>query len=158
MLNDMELQKVKELRSHYPTDLSAVMGVLHMLQDKYGYISGECIDYVAALLSVPAEYVLGVVTFYEMFHEHPLGRYNLQVCTNVSCMLRGSDAILEAIRKRLGIGPGETTNDGKFTVHEVECLGACSDAPVMSVWKNYHELMTPEKVNALIDELLASDN
>ncbi len=156
MFNEEELTKVAEIRSHYPTNHGAVMGVLHLVQDKFGFISGEAIEQVAALLDIPPEHVYGVVTFYEMYHEHPMGRYNLQVCTNVSCMLRGSDAIVETVRHRLGIGFGETTPDGLFTLHEVECLGACGGAPAISVWKTYHENMTPEKMNAIIDELLAS--
>jgi NADH-quinone oxidoreductase E subunit len=155
MFNEEELKKIEEIRSHYPTGHSAVMGVLHMVQDKQGYVSGEAIDQVARLLDIPAEHVLGVVTFYVMYHEHPLGRYNLQVCTNVSCMLRGSDHIIDTVRRRLGIEPGQTTADGMFTLHEAECLGACGGAPAISVWKNYHENMTPEKMNAVIDALLA---
>jgi len=155
MFTQEELAKVEELKSHYPENLAAVMGVLHMMQDKYGYISHEGAQYVADLLGIPAEHVFGVISFYEMYHEHPLGKYNLQVCTNVSCMLRNSDMVLDIIRQRLGVGPGETTGDKLFTVHEVECLGSCGTAPMMSVNKDYHENLTPESVNKLIDDLLA---
>lgn len=152
-----ELARVEELRSHYPTPLAAVMGVLHMVQNKYGVITHERIEEVAALLGVPAENVLGVVTFYEMYHQHPLGKFHLQVCTNVSCMLRGSDAVMDTIRRRLDIQPGETTADGRFTLREVECLGSCGTAPMMSVNHTYRENLTPERVNAIIDELLAAE-
>ncbi len=155
MFTEEELQQVQEIRSHYPTNLAAVMGVLHMVQDKYGYISDEAITSVAKLLDIPEENVLGVVTFYEMYHQHPTGKYKLQVCTNVSCLLCGSDMVLKTIKDKIGIGIGETTADGLFSVHEVECLGSCGTAPVVSVNKEYHEKLTPESINALIDNLKA---
>ena len=155
MFSEEELKKVDEIKSHYPTNLSAVMGVLHIYQDKYGHISDEGISYVAKLLEVPEENVLGVVTFYEMYHQHQTGKYKLQVCTNVSCMLRGSDMVLKTIRDKIGIGIGEMTDDGLFSVHEAECLGSCGTAPMMSVNKDYHENLTPEKINELIDTLKA---
>ncbi len=155
MFTEEELQQVQEIRSHYPTNLAAVMGVLHMVQDKYGYISDEAITSVAKLLDIPEENVLGVVTFYEMYHQHPTGKYKLQVCTNVSCLLCGSDMVLKTIKDKIGIGIVETTADGLFSVHEVECLGSCGTAPVVSVNKEYHEKLTPESINALIDNLKA---
>ncbi len=153
MFTEEELQQVQDIRSHYPTNLAAVMGVLHMVQDKFGYISDEAITSVAKLLDIPEENVLGVVTFYEMYHQHPTGKYKLQVCTNVSCLLCGSDMVLKTIKDKIGIGIGETTADGLFSVHEVECLGSCGTAPVISVNKEYHEKLTPESINALIDNL-----
>ncbi len=156
MFTEEEHRKVQEIRSHYPTAQAAVMSVLHLYQDKYGYISFEGMQYVAELLEIPVEHVLGVVTFYEMYHDHPIGKFHLQVCTNVSCLLRDSDTVLETISKRLGIAPGETTDDGTFTVTEVECLGSCGTAPMMSVNKEYKENLTPEKINEIIDALLAS--
>lgn len=155
MLTPEELARVDELKSRYPTNLAAVMGVLHMMQDKYGCISNERAQYVADLLEIPVENVLGVVTFYEMFHQHPMGRYNLQVCTNVSCLLCGSDMVLKTLKEKIGIGIGETTPDGLFTIHEAECLGSCGTAPMMSVNKDYHENLTPEKIGAIIDQLRA---
>jgi len=155
MFSEEELQKVQEIRSHYPTNLAAVMGVLHIAQDKWGYISEETIRYVAGVLDIPEENVLGVVTFYEMYHQHPVGKYTLHVCTNVSCMLCGSDMVLKTIADKIGCGIGEMTEDGLFSVHEAECLGACGGAPMMSVNKTYHEHLTPEKINAILDELKA---
>lgn len=149
-----ELQKVEEIKSRYPTRLGAVMGVLHMVQDKFGFISVERMQEVADLLVIPVENVLGVVSFYEMYHEHPVGKYNLQVCTNISCLLRNSDLVLATLKERLGIEPGEVTADGKFGIHEVECLGSCGSAPMMSVNKKYEESLTREKVNKIIDELM----
>jgi NADH-quinone oxidoreductase E subunit len=155
MFTEEELKQVEEIRSHYPTNLGAVMGVLHMYQDKHGYVSDEGISYIAKLLDVPEENVLGVVTFYEMYHQHQTGKYKLQVCTNVSCMLCDSDMVLRTIREKIGIGIGEITADGMFSVHEVECLGSCGTAPVLSLNKQYHENLTPEKIHELIDTLKA---
>jgi len=155
MFTEEELQKVQEIRSHYPTNLAAVMGVLHMMQDKYGMISDEAVSYVAKLIDVPEENVLGVVSFYEMYHQHPTGKYKLQVCTNVSCMLCGSDMVQKTIKANIGIGIGEMTEDGLFSVHEAECLGSCGTAPMISVNKTYYDRLNPEKINALIDELKA---
>jgi NADH-quinone oxidoreductase E subunit len=155
MFTEEELKKVEEIRSHYPTNLAAVMGVLHMYQDKFGFVAEEGISFVAKLIDVPEEHVLGVATFYEMYHQHPTGKHKLQVCTNVSCMLCNSDMVLKTIKDRIGIGIGEMTEDGMFSVHEVECLGSCGTAPVVSVNKQYHENLTPEKINELIDTLKA---
>ena len=156
MFTTEELQTVEAIRARYPTSLAALMPVLHFYQDKYQYVSLEGMQYISRLLDVPVEHILGVVTFYEMYHEHPLGKFNLQVCTNVSCLLRDSDMVLDVIRKKIGIGPGETTADKKFTVHEAECLGSCGTAPMMSVNKDYHENLTRENVSTLIDQLLAT--
>lgn len=153
MFTPEELARVEVIKSHYPTPLGAVMGVLHMMQDKYGYISDEASQYVADLLGVPVENVLGVVTFYEMYHQHKAGRYHLHVCTNVSCLLCGSDMVLSTLKQRLGIGVGETTPDNLFTISEAECLGSCGTAPMISVNKQYHEKLTPEKITTLIDDL-----
>lgn len=155
MFTEEELQKVEEIRSHYPTNLAAVMGVLHMYQDKAGIVDEKGVAYVAKLIDVPEEHVLGVATFYEMYHQHPTGKYKLQVCTNVSCMLCNSDMVLKTIKDKIGIGIGEMTGDGMFSVHEVECLGSCGTAPVLSLNKQYHENLTPEKINELIDTMKA---
>ncbi len=153
MFTEEELRSVEEITSRYPTEQAAVMPVLFLYQEKYGYVSLEGIAYVASLLHLPPEHVLGIVSFYEMYHDHPVGRHNLLVCTNVSCLLRGSDGILAAIREKLGVGPGETTADGLSTVHEAECLGSCGTAPMMAVGTDYKENLTPESAAAIIDAL-----
>jgi NADH-quinone oxidoreductase subunit E len=153
MFTEEELKQVEEIRSHYPDGQSALMGVLHLMQDKEGHISEEAMTYIAELLGIPAEKVLGVVTFYEMYTQHPAGKYNLHVCTNVSCLLCGSDMVLSTLKETIGIGIGEMTADGLFSIHEAECLGSCGTAPMISVNKKYHESLTPEKIRALIGEL-----
>ena len=153
MFSKEDLAKVEDIKSHYPTGLGAVMGVLHLYQDRHGWVSDEGAEYIAGLLGIPVESVLGVVSFYEMYHQHPIGKYNLQVCTNVSCLLCGSDTVLATLREKLGIGPGETTADGLFTIHEAECLGSCGTAPMMSVNKDYFEKLTPANVTEVIERL-----
>ncbi|MAT39925.1 MAG: NAD(P)H-dependent oxidoreductase subunit E [Ectothiorhodospiraceae bacterium] len=157
MFTEQELAHVEELKSRYPEKQAAIMGVLHIMQDKYGYIDEERATYVAELLELPPEHVLGVISFYEMYHDHPTGKYKLQVCTNVSCMLRNSDMVIATIKERLGIAMGEQTEDGLFSLHEAECLGSCGTAPMMSVNKDYHENLTPESINAAIDSIYAME-
>ena len=123
-------QQIERLRSRYPTRQAALLPVLHIAQDEFGYLSDEAIDLVAGTLSLPPAHVYGVVTFYTMFHREPRGTNELMVCTNVSCMLRGAYDILGHIEKRLGIKKGETTSDGAFTIVEEECLAACANAPM----------------------------
>jgi NADH-quinone oxidoreductase subunit E len=155
MFTPEELAIVDDIRSRYPTSRAALLGVLHLVQERDGHVSDAAAEAVAELLSIPAEDVLGVVTFYEMFRREPEGAHVLHVCTNVSCLLCGSDLVLATLRERLGIGPGETTPDGRFTIHEAECLGSCGTAPMLSAHGVYHERLTPGAVNALIDALEA---
>jgi len=151
MFSDANLQKIEELKKRYPTTQALVLPVLWIAQEQYGYISEETMKEVADLLKVPYALVLGVVSFYTMFHARPVGKHHIEVCTNVSCMLRGSGKILEQLRKHLGIGVGETSGDGKWTISEVECMGSCGTAPMFAVGEEYYENLTPEKV----DEILA---
>jgi NADH-quinone oxidoreductase subunit E len=102
---------------------------------------------------VPFAHVLGVVTFYTMFHSTPVGKHHIEVCTNLSCMLRGSEKIVELLEKRLGIGLGETSKDKKWTLSEVECMGSCGTAPMLAVGEEYHENLTPEKLEQVLSDL-----
>ena len=133
---------------------SAVIGALHALQHQNkGYLTRELMDAVAAYLELPPIEVYEVATFYSMFETKPVGEHSISVCTNISCMLRGSAEIVEHIEKRLGIRTGESTPDGKFYLkREEECLAACCGAPMMMIDHVYHENLTPEKV----DEVLAA--
>jgi len=105
------------------------------------------------LLDLPFGHVLGVVTFYTMYNSALKGKYHIEVCTNVSCMLRGSDKILEAVEHRCGAKPGQTSSDGKWTVSEVECMGACGGAPMLAIGEEYYENLTPEKTERLLGSL-----
>jgi len=153
MLSEENLKKIEELKKSYPTTQALVLPVLWMIQEERGYISEESMKYAAQLLDVPFAHVLGVVTFYTMFHSKPLGKHHIEVCTNVSCMLRGSEKIVELLEKRLGIGLGETSKDKKWTLSEVECMGSCGTAPMLAVGEEYHENLTLEKLEQILSDL-----
>jgi len=148
-----ELEEVERLKSLYPEPQAALLPVLWMVQRKYGWISLENIRAVAELLRLPYAHVLGVVRFYTMFHTEPVGRYHIQVCTNVSCMLRGGEHILEYLSRKLGIRHGERTPDGLFSLEEVECMGACGGAPMIAVNEDYYENITLEQLDLLLEQL-----
>lgn len=140
----------------YPADQkqSAVMAALRIAQDQNGgYLTDELIRAVAAYLEMPPIAVYEVATFYSMYELEPVGRHKICVCTNISCMLRGSDEVVAHLEKRLGIKLGETTPDGKYTLKEVECLGACVNAPMLQLGRDYHEKLTPETLDKLLDGL-----
>ncbi len=132
--------------------MAAVLPVLWLAQEQFGWISEEVMHYVAGLLDVPFNHILGVVTFYTMYNRKPVGKYHIQVCANVSCMLRGSDNLVEHLEKKLGVKVGETTADRMFTLDEVECLGSCGTAPMMQVNDDYYENLSSSKVDQLLDD------
>ena len=132
--------------------MSALIPVLHLAQEENGgWLSVEIMDYVASLLDLTPIEVYEVATFYSMFNLQPVGKYIFEVCQTGPCMLKGSDNIIEYIKKKLGIGVGETTPDGLFTLKLVECLGACGYAPMMQLGDHYREHLTPEKVDGIIE-------
>ncbi len=151
MLSEENLKKIDQLRKMYPTSQALTLPVLWMVQEEHGNISTEAMKYVAGLLNVPYGHVLGVVTFYTMFHSRPIGKHHVEVCTNISCMLRGSGRIMEHLEHRLGIKRGETSRDMKWTLSEVECMGSCGTAPMLAIGEEYHENLTLEKVDKIID-------
>jgi NADH-quinone oxidoreductase E subunit len=153
MLNENNLNKVEELRKRYPTAQALVLPVLWMIQEQEGYISEESMKYTGTLLNIPYGHILGVVTFYTMLQKKAVGKHHIEVCTNVSCMLRGSGKILEHIEKRLGITVGEISQDQKWTLSEAECLGSCGTAPMLAIGDEYYENLTLEKVDKLLDTL-----
>jgi len=152
MLSQQNLTKLEELKTKFPTTKSLTLPVLWMIQEEHGWISPEAMKYVAELLHLPVPHVYGVVTFYTMFNTKPVGKYHLQVCTNISCQLLGGEKISEHVCKKLNIKLGETTPDQRFTVTEVECLGSCGTAPMMQVNDRYYENLTVEKIDALLEE------
>jgi NADH-quinone oxidoreductase subunit E len=153
MLNEENQKKIIELQKRYPTSQSLVLPVLWMVQEQEGYISEDSMKYVATLLHIPFGHILGVVTFYTMLQKKPIGRHHIEVCTNISCMLRGSGNILEHIEKRLGISVGETSPDKKWTLSEAECLGSCGTAPMLAIGDEYYENLTLEKIDTLLATL-----
>ncbi|HEY0721144.1 MAG TPA: NADH-quinone oxidoreductase subunit NuoE [Gammaproteobacteria bacterium] len=140
----------------YPADRkqSAVMAALRIAQDQNGgWLTPQLMNAVADYLEMPSIAVYEVASFYSMYELDPVGRHKICVCTNISCMLCGSDQVVEHLQKRLGIKLGETTADGRFTLKEVECLGACVNAPVMQIARDYHERLTPELIDTILDGL-----
>lgn len=131
---------------------SATIAALTIVQKEQGWLSEPMMDAVADYLQMPKSAVYEVATFYSMFNLKPTGKYRIDVCTNVSCMLCGSEKIVEQLQHRLGIKLGETTSDNRFTIKEVECLGACGGAPCMQIENHYYEHLTPEKVDGIISE------
>jgi len=153
-----KLDKVHELISHYPQgkQKSAILPILHLAQQEFGgWLDVNTMDYVASLLNIKPIEVYEVATFYSMYNLKPVGKYIFEVCQTGPCMLNGSDDIIRYIQQKLGIGIGETTKDGLFTLKVVECLGACGYAPMMQFGKTYREHLTKEKVDSIIDECIA---
>jgi NADH-quinone oxidoreductase E subunit len=147
------LEEYERILAKYPVKRAAIMPVLWLAQKQFGWLSKDVQQYVADLMGFPLAWVSGLASFYTMYYKKPVGRYHLQVCTNVSCMLRGSDAIVRAIEDRLGIALGQTTADGKFTLDEVECLASCGTAPMMQVNDDYLENLTPESTLEILERL-----
>ena len=148
-----QLAEVRRLQSLYPDKRGALLPVLHMAQDTLGYISLEAEEYVASLFDLSPAHVHEVVTFYTLYFREPKGRHVVSVCHNLSCHLAGAPEILAHVKRRLGIGVGETTEDGRVTLQAVECLCACEAAPMMQVDDRYELNLTPEKVDRLLEEL-----
>jgi NADH-quinone oxidoreductase E subunit len=147
------IKRIEESKKKYPTSKAALMDVLYIAQEQNGFISREVINEVASYLQLDPIDVLGVVSFYLMYHQKPVGKFHIQVCTNVSCMLRGGYEILEAVADKLGIKENEVTSNGKFSIEEVECMGACGNAPMFAINEDYYENLTKEKVNRILDSL-----
>ena len=145
--------KVDAIVAKYPRPKAAVLPVLWEVQKAKGYVDQASEAWVASRLGVSPAHVHGCVTFYTMYKQRPSGRYHVQVCTTLSCMLRGSDELVAHLEERLGIPVGGTTADGKFSLVRVECLGSCDTAPMFQLNDDYHENLTLEKVDRLLESL-----
>jgi NADH-quinone oxidoreductase E subunit len=141
------------LLPRYPTREAALLPTLHLAQEVWGWISPEVVHYVGSLLDLSPATVFGVVSFYNMYNQKPVGKYFLQVCTTLSCMVRNAYDIYDHLCEKLEVPPGKMTPDGRYTVVEVECLGSCGTAPVVQVNNDYHENMDVAKMDALLGEL-----
>lgn len=146
-------KRFEYILTRYPTREAALLPTLHLVQELWGYISPEAVHYVSELLDLSPATVFGVVSFYDMYDQKPVGKYRLRVCTNLSCMVSNAYDIYEHLCDKLQVNPHETTKDGRFTVLEVECLGSCGTAPVVQVNNDYHESMSVAKMDALLDQL-----
>jgi NADH-quinone oxidoreductase subunit E len=141
-----------EMVPHYPTKRSALVPTLLYAQDEVGFLSDEVIAELAGRLDLTVLEVHNVISYYSMLTTKPRGKFNVQVCTNISCLVRGGEEILHHCAKKLGVGHKGTTSDGLFTLEEVECIGACSWAPAAQVNYDFHENLTPEKIDKVLDE------
>lgn len=153
MLTEESLKKVEEIRKRYPTAQAALLPVLWIAQEQYGWISEDTMKEVASLLNLPRGHVLGVVSFYSMYNKKPVGKYHIQVCTNISCLLLGAEKLVDYLSAQCRANLGETSRDGKYTLTEVECLGSCGTAPVMQINDEYYENLTPEKIDHILVRL-----
>ncbi len=149
--------KFQEIVRRYPTSFSAIMPTLWLCQAEWGWLKPGIPEWVAERLEVPVRRVYELISFYTMFYTENPGKYNLQVCRNISCHLMGAQNIIDHIKKKLGIEVGQTSADGMWRLEEVECLGACGYGPVMQVGDRYYEHLTIEKVDALIEEWSKSE-
>jgi len=147
-LDQFFTEKMKE----YPTQRSFLVPMLLYTQDEVGYLSDEAIAYIAAKVNLSELEVRNVISYYSMLTTKPRGKHNVQVCRNICCMLRGADEVIAHTRKKLGVGHKGTTDDGVFTFEEVECIGACSWGPAMQVNYDFHEELTPEKVDQILEQ------
>jgi NADH-quinone oxidoreductase subunit E len=141
-----------EMLTHYPTKRSVLVPTLLYAQDEVGYLSEEVISELAGRLDLTELDVRNVISYYSMLTTKPRGKFNVQVCTNIACLLRGGEELLEHCEKKLGVGNKGTTSDGLFSLEEVECIGACSWAPAAQVNYDFHENLTAEKLDSVIEE------
>ena len=152
-LNADRERELDEILKRYPTKMGACIPALHLSQEQNGYVSDEVVEFVSQRLDLPPAHVKGVVTFYTLFNQKPVGKHQLWVCRTLPCALRGSGSILEHCEKKLGIHAGQTTPDGKVTLRTAECLASCGTAPMIQVDKDYFENLTTEKVDEILDRL-----
>jgi NADH-quinone oxidoreductase subunit E len=153
MFSDSTESRFKHLLSIYPRKRSALVPMLLLAQKEHGYIKDEAIEYIAHFLDLSPSDVESTMSFYTLLHRHPVGKYHIMICTNLSCLLQGSDEIEACVKRRLGVELGEVTADGMFSAVEFECLGSCTTAPVMQINGEFHENLDAKKVERIIDTL-----
>jgi NADH-quinone oxidoreductase E subunit len=152
-LSEATRRRIEEIKSRYPTYQSAIMPCIWAIQEEMGWISPAAVDFLTETLELPRARVQEVLTFYTMFRTEPPAEYVLEVCQNISCHILGARELIAHLEKRLGIRLGETTPDGKFALHGVECLGACGHGPVIQLGKHYYEYLDAEKADELLESL-----
>ncbi|EHL29347.1 NADH-quinone oxidoreductase subunit NuoE [Legionella drancourtii] len=154
LVSAQRMQDIDHWIAKYPADQkqSAVMSALRIVQEEHNHLTMELMDAIADYLEMPPIAVYEVASFYTMYEHKPVGTHLVNVCTNISCMLRDSAGVVDHLQKKLGIKLGETTDDGRFTLRSVECLGACVNAPMMQVDKDYHENLTPESIDKVLEQ------
>ncbi len=155
-LREKHQEEIDDILSRYPLRRSAMLPLLHLAQREYGYIPEEAMREVAEIIGCRPIDVFDVATFYTIYNRQPIGKYLLEVCRTLSCALLGGRKLTRHLEERLGIKAGETTADGLFTLREVECIGACSNAPAMLINNLIYENLTPEKLDRILEELRAA--
>ena len=151
--SEVNLGIASEIISRYPRPKSALIPLLHLAQEQDGYVADDAMEHIAELIGVTPAEVLGTCSFYEMFKREPVGDYLVNVCSNIACMLVGGEELLHHLESRLGIKAGSTTADGAFTLEDVECIAACTEAPCLQVNYRYFYKVTPDSADALLDDL-----
>lgn len=146
-------EQFQRLLGRYPTTEALLLPCLWLAQRQEGWVRAEAMDYIAERIEVPVTQVYEVATFYTMYKLEPVGRYHIQLCRTLSCELRGSETILAYLEKKLGITADEMTPDGRFSIELVECLGSCGSGPMMQLNEDYHEWLTEEKIDQILDKL-----
>jgi len=146
-------RELTDILTRYPTRMAACIPLLHLCQEQHGFVSEEIIAYVSQRLDLSPAHVKGVVTFYTLFNQEPVGQHQVWVCRTLPCALRGSGDVIAQCEKKLGIHVGQTTKDGKVTLRTAECLASCGTAPMMQVDREYHENLTPERVDQILTKL-----
>ena len=146
-------KKFEETVARYPRKEAAMLPVLYLAQQEFGHLGPEAIEYVAKLMGQAPARVHGVVSFYTMLNMKPIGRHHIQVCRTLPCALGGAEKITAFIKQKLGVEPGQTTSDGRFTLSEVECLASCGTAPMMQINDGYYENLTETKVDEILHSL-----
>ena len=147
--------ELREILTRYPTKMAATLPLLHLCQAQQGYVDDDIIQFVAHRLDVSPAHVKGVITFYTLYNQHPVGKHQVWICRTLPCALRGAYDVIEQCENKLGIKCGETTKDGKVTLRTAECLASCGTAPMMQVDKEYFENLTPDRVEELLAKLLS---
>ncbi|NQZ90766.1 MAG: NAD(P)H-dependent oxidoreductase subunit E [Moritella sp.] len=147
---------IADIVKRYPTQRSAIMPALYLAQEKYGFVDETAYLAISEILDVPEIWVFELASFYTLYKNKNIGKYHLQICTNVPCMLRGAYDLLDHLQTRLGINKGDTSTDGLFTLTTVECIGSCDLAPAMMVNETYHTNLSKERVDKLLDQLSRS--
>jgi NADH-quinone oxidoreductase subunit E len=153
ILSSKFYEEMKKLEPRYPTKVALLLPALHAAQDETGWLSPDVMEEVAAYIGIHPAQVREVASFYTMYNLKPVGKYHLKICTNVACCLRGADELVEHVEKKYDIRCGETSRDKKITLMEEECLGACGTAPAMMLNDDYHENLTKESLDQLLDRL-----
>jgi len=154
-LSDANLVTAREIMARFPRVRSALIPLVHLAQEQDGYVTEDAMTHIAELLGIAPAEVYGTASFYEMFKFEPVGRYCINVCTNISCQLMGAWELLEHAEERLGVKPGVTTDDGLFTLEDVECIAACTEAPAIQVNYRFRYKVTPDDFDQLVDDLRA---